>query len=543
MASFKEDNLIPTPNIYPINRVSLLLRLNGILVAYMNLSHVPQNMDVLRTLLDNLEEALIILDPEGKILLFNEVAAKLSKSLLVKPFQEGTLLCDSMDHEMSLVVRDLIHEVHSKKTAEKHFAEFRNSNHSLTSLEFNFVPVINSQGIETHIHLLIRDISFQKNFEKKLVTQASNITNLIEKASAVIIGLDTRGYVTDWNESSTTVTEFTKNDVYAQKFADVVMKDVAHEKFAWILEKVLKRESVVNQELLIRTQPGNLITLLLSATPRLSQSNQVVGWSLVGQDVTELTEYRMSLEMKVEERTRELKRALQKEQEVVEMKTRFVAIASHEFRSPLSSIQFQTNFIKRNADITPGDLQKRLDTIEQQVGRMSTLLDDVLKYGKSDAPRIKLDISSIVLADFLSNVVEEVSHFARRGNHFIRADYANIPTTINSDEALLRSILINLLTNAIKFSPGKEWVYLTVKGSASQLIITIRDEGIGIPPNEINEIFEPFLRGKSAASIQGTGLGLSIVKKSVELLGGIIQTTSEPCKGTTFTVIIPILPD
>lgn len=480
------------------------------------------------------------MDKEGRVLLFNEVAKKLSGTLLIKPFQEGSPLIDSINLETSLIVKDLIEEVQLTKLPEKHFTEFRNHNGTMVSLEFNFVPVINADGVETHIHLLIRDITSQRVFEKKLISQASYITNLIEKANAIIIGLDTRGYITDWNEHCLTVTGFTKDDVYAQKFTKVLMSNMVHEEFDKILERALNYEATVNQELMVRTHKGNLITLLLSSTPSISSSEQVVGLTLVGHDVTELAEYRITLEMKIEERTHELKRALRKEQEIVKMKSRFVSIASHEFRSPLSSIQFQTNFIKQNKKlISHSNLEKRLDLIEGHIQRMGIFLDDVLTYGKSEEYRTQLVISQIVLSGFLNKIVEEVSHYTKKEVSFIKTDYALVSTIFTSDEKLLRSILINLLTNAIKFSPGAESVYLSARDTGNHLVIKVRDEGIGIPDDEINKIFEPFLRGKSVVSIQGAGLGLSIVKKSVELLNGTIRIKSQVGIGTIFTVTIP----
>ncbi len=506
----------------------------------MNSTTTEFKMDILNSLLDNLDEALIILDNEGRVLLFNEVAVGLNRSLFTQPFQHGDHFTDSINLEMSLAIRDIIQDVHKRKTAEKYFSELKNHNGTFVFLEFNFVPVINEEGDETHIHLLIRDITSQKVFERKLITQASNISSLIEKANAIIIGLDTRGYVTDWNEHCVKVTGFIKDDVYAQKFVSVLMKDVDPGKFEIIFAKALNNEPAISEEVFIRTEQGGLITLLLSCSHRLSASGQVIGLTLVGQDVTELTEYRMALEMKVEERTRELKRALQLEKEVVEMKSRFVSIASHEFRSPLSSIQFQTNFIKQtNGNIDHEDLQRRLNSIEKHAHHMSALLDDVLTYDKTETGKIKLDITNIQVNDFLNRILEEVSHYKQKARCIIKTDFNHIPMTLLSDEKLLQSIFINLLTNAVKFSPGKEHVFLIVKGSGHQLIIIVRDEGIGIPEDEINKVFEPFLRGKSASSIQGTGLGLSIVKKSVELLNGTIHTKSKVGKGTTFIVTIP----
>jgi len=190
----------------------------------------------------------------------------------------------------------------------------------------------------------------------------------------------------------------------------------------------------------------------------VADSDQVIGLTLIGQDITELAEYRMILEMKIDERTRELRRALKKEKEVVEVKSRFVSIASHEFRLPLSSIQFQANLIRQTKEqISHHDLEKRLDSIEQQVLHMNVLLDDVLTYGKSDAEKFPLVLSNIVITEFLSKIIEEVSNFCKKSAHAIITEYSLMPVVITTDERLLRSILINLLTNAITFSA---WAWL-----------------------------------------------------------------------------------
>jgi len=401
--------------------------------------------------------------------------------------------------------------------------------------------VLDDSGQHTHIHLLIRDITAQKVFERKLVTQAANFSNLIERANAVIIGLDTRGYITDWNNHCARVTGFEKGEAFAQKLVAVLMKEVEPRRFEELFLKAMSDQPVISEELMIRTKPGKLITLLLSCSHRLSVSGQVVGLTLVGQDVTELTEYRMALEMKVEERTIELKQALQKQKEAVEIKSRFVSIASHEFRSPLSSIQFQTNFMKeQGSGLTNEDLQRRIGAIEKHAHHMSMLLNDVLNYEKTETNKIRLDLSEIELRDFLNRVVEEVSHLKKKETNIVLTEFSQLPVTILSEEKLLRSIVVNLLTNAIKFSPDQDHIFLTVKGLGHQLIIIVRDEGIGIPEDEKERIFEPFLRGKGVGSIQGTGLGLSIVKKSIDLLGGTIHVASEVGKGTMFTVTIPI---
>jgi PAS domain S-box-containing protein len=496
-------------------------------------------MDVLNSLLDNLDEALFILDKDGTILLYNKAAAALNHSLFVKPFHWGDSLIDCANLETSLFIRDLLHTVIQTKEPTKTIAEFAPPNEAKVYLEFNFIPVFNEDDMQTHTHLFIRDITAQKIFEKKITTQATNMTNLIEHANAIIIGIDTRGYITEWNKRCTEVTGFEKDEAYAQQLSYLLLYGSERPQLADLIARGLQGEPVSNSEIIVHHKNGDPRILLLNGTSRSTTSGKVIGLLFVGQDITELTDYRRSLEMKVEEKTKALQEALKKEKEVVEMKNRFVSIASHEFRSPLASILFETQLIQGNKRIERRSLTKRLETIAKQTHHMNRLLDDVLTYGKSEAGKIQLVLSDIPLMEFLRKIVEEVHH--RPEKHLVKTEYRHLPGIIRGDEKLLRSILINLLTNAIKFSPGKEQVYLIVDGSGQEITITVRDEGIGIPEDELTKIFEPFLRGKGVDAIQGTGLGLSIVKRSVELLNGSIKVKSDLNNGTTFSITIPAL--
>jgi PAS domain S-box-containing protein len=495
-------------------------------------------LDILNSILNNIDEALIVTDGNGKILFLNEVAINLGTEILERPLAIGDDMSQIVSRTQTEIAGEIIREMQVKKSPEKSFAEYKNQHGSTLFLEFNFVPVLTESKELTHIHTFIRDITPQKIFETKLTNQAANISNLIDKANAIIIGVDTRGYITEWNEYCRKITGFEKDEVYAQKFSDVLLvKGEGY--FDDLLAKTLVSESVSNYEIPIRTKENKKAIFLLNGTHRTTPTREVTGILFVGQDVTELTQYRKSLERKVEERTRELQQALKKEKEVVEMKSRFISIASHEFRTPLSSIEFATSFIeKRNSNITPDELHGKLDNIKKQVKHMTHLLDDVLTYGKSEAGKIELIISSIVPIDFFSKIIEEVGH-STKNTHGIQKEFVHLPAVVQTDEKLLRNVFINLLTNAIKFSPGKEFVYLTVKGDENMLTIEVRDDGIGIPEEELEKIFEPFIRGKAVGSIQGTGLGLSIVKKAVELLKGSIQAKSVINEGTTFTVKIP----
>ena len=169
---------------------------------------------------------------------------------------------------------------------------------------------------------------------------------------------------------------------------------------------------------------------------------------------------------------------------------------------------------------------------------MTSLLDDVLLYGKADAGKIQLFLTRINLIAFMSQVIAQIEESTGR-THVVHKSFKALPDEICTDEKLLRSILTNLLSNAIKYSPGKKWISIYASYSNNCLTVSIRDEGIGISPNDRNKIFEPFLRGKDSAHIEGTGLGLSIVKKAIELLNGHIDVESKLNMGSLFTVTIP----
>jgi PAS domain S-box-containing protein len=255
--------------------------------------------------------------------------------------------------------------------------------------------------------------------------------------------------------------------------------------------------------------------------------------------VTELEGYKKSLELKVAERTQDLKLALKKEKDVVEMKSRFVSIASHEFRTPLSSIQHATGYIQKNKRwASDNALMEKLKDIEKQSKHMMFLLDDVLVYGKSEAGKIQLIVKRIPLKEFLEKIMEDVRHTAK-DTHRIKLILDNQKAEIETDEKLLRNVLINLLTNAIKYSPGQKLVKLDASISKLALQLVVKDTGMGIAPEDQDRIFEAFVRGRSVDGINGTGLGLSIVKKAVELLQGKIELESVVNKGTTVTVTIP----
>jgi PAS domain S-box-containing protein len=486
-----------------------------------------------QTILDHMTESMLLINVKGEILFYNKVA-KSYEELARAPFRKGTSIFEMLPEEYTDFTRFVIQEVSTKHISHTAEAVFQHPTGHAVFFELNYNPVINSNNQVEQICIIGRDITPQKTFEKKTSQLIRELSNLIESANAVIFGIDGQGYITEWNMECIRITGFEKNEVFAQRVSTILDENYTEE-FQELISSVLHGESVSNCEYKINRKNAESVTLLLSGTPKISAAGKVVGALFVGQDVTELSEYRQSLERKVKDRTRQLQEALQKEKDLVELKNKFVSIASHEFKIPLNAISATVAGLKRSRPA--GDPEKeKFDAIESYVSRMKGLLEDVLAAGKNDASKLKSKKEQIDFIAFLNKIADEVIT-ATSNTHQIQRTFPSARIQMESDEKLLRNVFVNLLSNAIKFSPGQKEVILNVGRIGKDIKVTVRDFGIGIEPEDAERVFEPFNRGSNIGSIKGTGLGLSIVKKAVETLGGEITMDSKVGSGTTFTVI------
>lgn len=236
-----------------------------------------------------------------------------------------------------------------------------------------------------------------------------------------------------------------------------------------------------------------------------------------------------------------MRQALEKEKEISELKSRFIAFATHEFRIPLTTINSSTDLLQYHCrDVMDDKKSKHFQQIKISIDRMTQLLEDVLLMGKDDAGKLEFNPAPLDLAEFCQNLVEELQLNA--GNQHIIC-YTSQGKFANAcmDENLLRKILTNLLSNAIKYSPEGGTVFFELSCHDEAVTFRIQDKGIGISLKDQQQLFEPFYRAANVDKIKGTGLGLSIVKKCVEVHRGQIVVESEVGLGTTFTVMLPLV--
>jgi signal transduction histidine kinase len=235
-----------------------------------------------------------------------------------------------------------------------------------------------------------------------------------------------------------------------------------------------------------------------------------------------------------------LQHALAQEKELGELKSRFVSMASHEFRTPLATIYATTDTLSNFRHKLPEEqIEQKLVKIRRQVGHMKEIIEDVLEIARFQAGRMEFKPVQADLDALCREIAEEFdSQTPYRGRILYQSNLA--PINRMHDIHLMRQVISNLVSNALKYSPDRPPVHLIVNVDSEQTIIEVKDEGIGIPPDDLNRLFEPFHRANNVGTISGTGLGLSIIKHAVELHGGSITVDSHLGVGTTFKVKIPL---
>ncbi len=232
----------------------------------------------------------------------------------------------------------------------------------------------------------------------------------------------------------------------------------------------------------------------------------------------------------------ELRATLKKEMELNELKSRFVSMASHEFRTPLSAVLSSAYLLSKytDADSQP-QRDKHIQRIVSSVTSLTEILNDFLSVGKIEEGNIMAKFSEYDVKEQMIDLIQEVQHLLRRGQHISYRHNGN-NTVVSLDPSMIRHIVINLLSNAVKFSPEQTAIELTTEKKDDIFQLSVKDAGIGIPKDDQAHLFKRFFRSSNVTNIQGTGLGLHIVSKYTELMNGNIECESEEGIGTKFTI-------
>lgn len=349
-------------------------------------------------------------------------------------------------------------------------------------------------------------------------------------------------------------------DILEENMADIVMMDI---NLAGELDGI-KTTEIVNEKYdipvvyLSASSDAETLNKVVGTNPsayvikpfNIRELNMVIELAIFkDRKEKELQKLNNELEEKVRQRTadlheanKELTKALEKEREINELKSRIVLNVSHGFKTPLTSILSSAQLLQIYAEKDHPfkvKIAKHASKIENSVRALNNLLTSVLFFGKADADKMEFKPKKMYLGAFVKEVLDTVK--AGIDNYVsIKVDLGNLPKTIISDYDLLYQVFENLLSNSVKYSKDGDIVNFSLEFEDQKLKASFTDHGIGIPKKEQEQLFERFFRAHNVGIREGSGLGLAIVKKCVEVLNGEITFESEENKGTTFYVSIPV---
>jgi signal transduction histidine kinase len=285
--------------------------------------------------------------------------------------------------------------------------------------------------------------------------------------------------------------------------------------------------SIRQRECRWRNRRGERFTILLSAEAiTLNDTPHVLSMAM---DITQRKH--------AEE---ELLRTLEREKELSQLKSNFVSMVSHEFRTPLGIIQSSAELLREFQDrMPPGERTEQLTSIARNTRRMAGMMEEILVLSRLDAGKLEFQPALLDLAAFCRRVVDEVLSATNR-RCIIELFLAGVPPEAKADEQLLGHIFTNLLSNAIKYSEPGATVRFTVERNGRDAVCAVHDQGIGISNEDKAQLFKAFHRGSNVGTRPGTGLGLLLVKRCAELHGGGVDLQSRIGGGTTVTVRLPV---
>jgi PAS domain S-box-containing protein len=395
-------------------------------------------------------------------------------------------------------------------------------------VEFSVVPVADKTGWYTHWISVQRDITERKEAEKALRKSEERFRSLIENALDIITIIDADGTISYESPSVEKVLGYASADLVGKNIFEYIHPDDVTNALRTFNNTIQNPGTALSIEFRRRHKDGTW-RIFEAISQKFVDYAETTRIFVNSRDITE------------RKRLDEIRLALEREKELSALKVRFFSMASHEFRTPLSTILAAAQLLENSSSQSEQNekITRNLNRIQSSVKTMIQLLDDILTINRAETGKLEFKPQFLNLENFCLNLIEEI-RLSQGANHQIRFGCVGECSRAYLDEKLLKSILSNLLSNAIKYSPQVSNVYFSLECDGNNTIWRIRDQGIGISEADQKQLFEPFHRGKNVRNIPGTGLGLVVVKKCVELHGGSISLKSEVGVGTTFTVSLPL---
>ncbi len=500
-------------------------------------AHQLEAEGFIKAALDALTEHIAILDESGLIIHVNKAWREFGN---VNGFSDSRYgigvnylqVCDdsaSYAPDAALVAKG-IREVLAKGS-DDFYLEY--PCHSPTARRWYVVRVTCFQWYD-HVRLIVahHNITNLKQAQNDLAASNRRLEAILESLVDGIITFDESGTIESINAAGAYIFGYERHDIIG-KNVRLLVPELAQDNSSSSVVDFVTRISSLGDEMQGKRKDGTLFPMYFAVNEFYLDDRRL--FTTIIQDFTE----RKYLETQFWEKEK-LNIALDKERELRDLKNRFISMMSHELRTPLAAIKLANSMLKLYGDrSSEEEKQESYEAIDQQVEYLAELVSDVMTISRADFSGDSFEPELVDLETYCRDIIEQIQLAYRIQRIVFNGTDRRIEAKI--DKKLLRRALTNLLTNAIKYSPDDKPITVDLTSGAGEAVITISDQGIGIPEADVPRLFDPFHRAANVGKIQGTGLGLAITKQAIELHGGDISVKSTEGVGTTFTVRLPLL--
>ena len=496
-----------------------------------------ERREVLRVTLGSIGDGVITTDVEGRVTYLNEVAAQLT----------GWTLKDVIGQPLDNVFR-IINETTRQPVENPAARALREgivvglANHTVLierngaerPIDDSAAPIRDEQGIVSGCVLIFRDVTAQRRMERERASQfltARLLASIVESSDDAIISKSLDSVIQSWNAAAERLFGYSAQEAVGRHISLVIPPErIAEEDH--IIARLKAGQRIEHFETERVRSDGRRILVSLTVSPIRDEAGNVVGASKIARDITD--------RKRVEDTLFKLATDLS---EADRRKDEFLATLAHELRSPLAPLANMLEILKR-AGGDPEVVQRAQEVMERQLGQLIRLVDDLLDLNRITHNRLELRHSDVELSSVIHQAVEACRPFADSAGHDLRVTLPAEPIHVRADPARLAQVVGNLLNNSCKYTRpgGKIWVNAECRGA--EAVLTIKDTGIGIPPDKLDSIFDMFTQvGRSTERAHGgLGIGLTLVKRLVQMHGGSVEAHSDgEGHGSEFVVRLPIV--
>jgi two-component system CheB/CheR fusion protein len=493
----------------------------GVVVTLIDISTLKRaedNLARMSAIIENSDEAIVGKDLDGRIISWNKGAERLyqytASEVLGRPADILSPLGDR--DELDEFVRRVIEQgaVHHLETKRKR------KDGSLIEVALTLTPSRDDSGAIIGVSGISHDITGRKQSERQL----ARLAMVANRTDNLVVVTDSAGHIEWVNDAFTRLTEYTLEEVVGRKPGEILQGPRTDpQTIIAMRERLLHREGF-NVELVNYTKGGREYWVAIEARPVFNELGAVTGFVALETDITAR------------------KHAEIEAREAVERRDRFLAMLSHELRNPLAAILNATHVLNRSQS-EPRRVSQACGVIERQSSQMARLLDDLLDVARVTQGKIQVSKEPVDVAALASDVVEAIRPLVEARRHELQVDVAAGPLWVEGDRVRLQQMQVNLLTNAAKYTPQGGRISLSIHPDGDEVVIHVRDTGVGIPQEMLSQIFDMFVQCHNTLDRAdgGMGVGLTLVRALVAIHGGSVTAQSAgPGQGSEFVVRLPL---